>query len=354
MAKKADNSGRANPPWSNNTDEIIARYRSFFERTRYCIYIHDFQGNFLDANQAALDLLGYTHEDIPDLNFGELIDESQVLTALKAMEELFATGFMRTLNEFNLRRKDGSYVWVETESSLIYNDEGPIAVQGVARDITPRKNAEEALARSEKFNRSLVEASPVGILFLDAGGIITYENGAMMRMMGIPEGAKSPILGLRIADIPPIADAGIIPMIRAVLEGNTITGAETRYCSLMGKVVDLEINAAPLRDDSGGFAGAIVMASDVTERKRTEEALVRAQKLDSIGVLAGGIAHDFNNVLTGILGNISMAKLAAPRDDELSEKLAQAEKACFQARDLTQQLLTFSRGGTPVKSVIKS
>jgi PAS domain S-box-containing protein len=352
MVKKADNPGQADHRWNNDADEIIARYRSFFERTNYCIYIHDFQGKFLDANQAALDLLGYTREDIPNINFGALIDEAQIPVALKAVEELLTSGFMRGLNEFRLRRNDGTYVWAETESSLIYNDEGPFAVQGVARDITPRKNAEEALARSEKFNRSLVEASPVGILYLDSEATITYENSAMMRMMGIPERTKSPIIGLRIGDIPPIADAGIIPMIRMVVGGHTISGAEAHYRSLMGKEVDLEINAAPLWGDGGKFDGAIVMVTDITERKRIEEALVRAQKLDSIGVLAGGIAHDFNNVLTGILGNISMAKLAAPQDEELSEKLAQAEKACFQARDLTQQLLTFSRGGTPVKTVI--
>jgi two-component system, cell cycle sensor histidine kinase and response regulator CckA len=79
---------------------------------------------------------------------------------------------------------------------------------------------------------------------------------------------------------------------------------------------------------------------------------MKAQKLESIGLLAGGIAHDFNNLLTGILGNISLARLVEPNGEELNERLSQAEKACFQARALTQQLLTFSRGGTPVKSVV--
>ncbi len=350
MAKKADRFGKGSPVDDNGM--IIARYRSFFEGTRYCIYVHDFQGKFIDANQAALELLGYSREEIPGINFACLIDEAQIPIAMKAIEELFETGHMGGLKEFRVSRKNGAHVWVETESSLIYGEEGPVAVQGVARDITPRKNAEEALARSEKFNRSLVEESPVGILYLDAEGTITYENSAMMRMMGVPEGKKSPIIGLRIGEIPPIAEAGILPMLGLVKEGKTIAGAEIHYRSLFGREVDMEVNAAPLRDETGASEGAIVMVTDITERKRAEEVILKAQKLESIGVLAGGIAHDFNNMLTGILGNISMAKLAAPRDMELLEKLSQAEKVCFQARDLTHQLLTFSRGGTPVKRVL--
>jgi len=351
MAKKSGTSG-APPAFGDNIHEIIARYRSFFDQTSYCIFIHDFEGNFLDANHAALELLGYSRGDISRLNFADIISDDQLPKAVKAIEKLFKTGFMGGLNEFRLRRKDGGFVWVETESSLVFNDEGPIAVQGVARDITPRKNTEDALERSEKFNRSLVEASPVGILYLDAEGIITYENGAMRRMMGVPEGEKSPIIGLKLSDIPPIADAGIIPMMKRVIDGNTITGAEAHYRSLMGKELDMEINAAPLWGPEGKFAGGIVMVTDITERKQIEEALRKAQKIESIGVLAGGIAHDFNNVLTGILGNISMAKLAAEDNPEVSERLTGAEKACFQARDLTRQLLTFSRGGSPVKAPV--
>ena len=92
------------------------------------------------------------------------------------------------------------------------------------------------------------------------------------------------------------------------------------------------------------------MAVDITDRKRMEEELLKSQKLESIGVLAGGIAHDFNNILTGILGNISLARIY--RDmDKIGERLVEAEKASFRARDLTQRLLTFSRGGAPIKTI---
>ena len=88
---------------------------------------------------------------------------------------------------------------------------------------------------------------------------------------------------------------------------------------------------------------------DITEMKKAEMELMKIQKLESVGVLAGGIAHDFNNILTAILGNISLARLISKDNSKLENRLSEAEKACLRAKDLTQQLLTFSKGGTPVK-----
>ncbi len=112
-------------------------------------------------------------------------------------------------------------------------------------------------------------------------------------------------------------------------------------------------SGTPVANKDGELIGVILVFRDITERRKQEEELVREQKLESVGILAGGIAHDFNNLLTGILGNIGMAKLyAAPGDRRLLERLEEAEKASMRARALTQQLLTFSKGGEPVKKVI--
>ena len=108
---------------------------------------------------------------------------------------------------------------------------------------------------------------------------------------------------------------------------------------------------APIRDRSGELAGAVVVFHDVSEEKRVEQELQRAQRLESVGLLAGGIAHDFNNFLTGILGNISLAKMTAAPDGKSADLLAQAERATMRATSLTKQLLTFSRGGLPVKEL---
>jgi len=91
---------------------------------------------------------------------------------------------------------------------------------------------------------------------------------------------------------------------------------------------------------------------EVTAQRRAEEERLRAGKLESVALLAGGIAHDFNNILTGIVGNISLARLHGGSDGDIARRLANSETACMQARSLTQQLLTFAKGGAPIKTAI--
>jgi len=114
----------------------------------------------------------------------------------------------------------------------------------------------------------------------------------------------------------------------------------------------VEITASPLLSQSGEITAGIEVVRDITNRKRMTEEIIKAQKLESIGLLAGGIAHDFNNLLTALLGNISLAKIYAAGNEKTIAKLKTAEKASLRARDLTQQLLTFSRGGAPVKQAM--
>jgi signal transduction histidine kinase/ActR/RegA family two-component response regulator len=111
----------------------------------------------------------------------------------------------------------------------------------------------------------------------------------------------------------------------------------------------VEAHAYPVFDDGGKVVMVVEHVRDVTEQRRLEEELRKAHKLESLGVLAGGIAHDFNNLLTGIMGNISLAKVMMNPRDKSYMRLDEAEKAVWRARDLTQQLLTFSKGGAPVR-----
>ena len=110
-------------------------------------------------------------------------------------------------------------------------------------------------------------------------------------------------------------------------------------------------SAAPIRDESNQIIGVVLVFRDVTQKQKIDEELNKMQRLESVGILAGGIAHDFNNILTVILGNISLTKNQLSPNDKIAERLSQAEKACLQAQNLTQQLLTFSIGGSPVKKI---
>ncbi len=108
-------------------------------------------------------------------------------------------------------------------------------------------------------------------------------------------------------------------------------------------------SGAPIKDQSGNIFGVVLVFRDVTEKRKMQEELIKMEKLRSVGVLAGGIAHDFNNILAAILGNVSIVALSPNLKDKERNILKQAEKACLRARDLTQQLLTFAKGGAPVK-----
>jgi two-component system, cell cycle sensor histidine kinase and response regulator CckA len=116
-----------------------------------------------------------------------------------------------------------------------------------------------------------------------------------------------------------------------------------------GTAFPAEQTVLPLEDEHKNHIGWVKVVRDISEQKKMEEELIRAQKLESLGILAGGIAHDFNNLLTSIMGNISLIKLYIDSPDELSQILEDAEKASLRARDLTHQLLTFSKGGAPIK-----
>jgi nitrogen-specific signal transduction histidine kinase/ActR/RegA family two-component response regulator len=117
-----------------------------------------------------------------------------------------------------------------------------------------------------------------------------------------------------------------------------------------GREMMVSDSTAPIFNKDNRITGAVLVFRDITEKHKIEEDLLRIDKLESVGVLAGGIAHDFNNILSVILGNISLAKMYVKADDErLQKRFSDAELAIMRAKDLTQQLLTFSRGGSPIK-----
>ena len=126
------------------------RFNALFNRSFDCVYVHDFDGHFFDANPAALALLGYNREEISSLNIVSLFDEKDRPKGLKALEELKQTGYQRELLEYQLKCKEGKLVTVETKVAVIYRDNKPYAILGIARDITERKKAEALLRKREE------------------------------------------------------------------------------------------------------------------------------------------------------------------------------------------------------------
>jgi PAS domain S-box-containing protein len=225
-----------------------------------------------------------------------------------------------------------------------------IGTQGIARDITLFKRTGEALRESEERYRTLVETSQNLVFRCDLEGRFTYLNQAWEHTHGYK---IEEILGRKFTDFqqPEVAERDLKEFSREI-EGGETKGYETTHITKSGKIIHLVFNVKRLLDKDGQVTGTQGTAFDISERIQLEEERMKISNLESLGILAGGIAHDFNNILTAVLGNISLASFRIGKDKEVAENLADAEKACLVAKDLTGQFITFSRGGTPVKKSV--
>ncbi|MBT3192621.1 MAG: response regulator [Verrucomicrobia bacterium] len=211
---------------------------------------------------------------------------------------------------------------------------------------TELEDRTRALRTSEEYWRNLFEHSPDAIFIEDDKGTVLEANSAACALHGM---THDELIGSNVLDlVPPDQRKQVQDSFSGWLD-ETLHADEGFSYTKSGEVIPVEVRAQKLelRDQQA----VLLHVRDISERVRMERQLIQAQKLESVGILAGGIAHDFNNILTGVLGNISFAKLDTPEDAAAYESICEAEKAAFRARFLTQQLLTFSKGGAPVRKV---
>jgi PAS domain S-box-containing protein len=232
--------------------------------------------------------------------------------------------------------------WSEEEVSLLR------VVGEILMGAIVRRRAELALQGSERKYRALVETTATGFVITDAAGHVLDGNAEYVRMTG--HRSLSEILGRALVEwTAPHDRARNAEAVRLCVERGFIRNLQVDYVHADGTVVPLLINATVTEVE--GQLQIVSIIRDMTERIRLEAELLRSEKLRSVGVLAGGIAHDFNNILTAILGNVSLLQAILRADTGAGEHLDEIERATQRARELTRQLLTFSRGGEPVRKI---
>jgi PAS domain S-box-containing protein len=219
----------------------------------------------------------------------------------------------------------------------------PISVIVILRDVTAYRLAEEAKRASQEFARNIIDSSIDMIIAVDRDRKIIEFNRAAQEAFGY---ASEEILGQDIQILYADREEGV--RINEEVRAKGRIRKEVLYKRKNNAIFPALISSSVLLDANDAFVGVMAISRDIAELKKMEEELLKAQKLESIGILAGGIAHDFNNILTAVMGNISLA-MYAKSTDEIQKRLKETEKAAIRAKELTYQLLTFSKGGAPIK-----
>jgi PAS domain S-box-containing protein len=222
-------------------------------------------------------------------------------------------------------------------------------------DLTEARSAERALAAERERLSVTLRAMAEGVITTDTDGLVQFMNDAAGELTGwSPDVA----VGRPFEQVCALSSEGLerhtqIPVTAALAQDRPIDlPAQTVLRLRTGGHRRVEGRCAPMHDLSGRAIGAVLVLRDVTDRSRLELELLRASKMESIGVLAGGIAHDFNNLLAVVMGNLTLALLDERVPPRAVKWLRDAERGTLRARELTQQLLTFAKGGEPVRTAV--
>jgi PAS domain S-box-containing protein len=321
--------------------ESEARYRAVFENAGIGIDMLDREGNFLAANTALLNMLGYTEENFPGLTLPDIIHPEDLEACQRDLEAFKSGEFDSYRRERRYVKKDGSVVWTDLSVSAVRDVLGKHKVTvGVITDITERKRVETWLKESEERLRLIIDSAPIGIVIIQENKYI-YANPRFVEMFGYETAEE--VLGLPVQSIH-VSDTEEL-IYQTVADKDTspriISHYEATGLSKRGK----RINAAAWVTQINYFHSKALLAfvMDVTESKSLKEQLLQAQKMEAVGNLAGGVAHDFNNLLTVVQG---YSELLLSDENVKDIHRADLEKINYAAKsgaDLVRRLLMFSR-----------
>ncbi len=338
------------------TEELLSaseqRYRLRFQGAPDGILVWSETGEVLDTNPAFCRMLGYSREELLALTAEQVAADRDEFR--RRLDEALAR--RGVCFESRLLRKDGAALDVELSIAPVELD-GRRLLHGIGRDVGARKRAEEALRGAEAqlreerdFSTQVLETADALLFVLDPEGRVVRFNGTCAAVSGYSEGE---VRG-RVFWEALLADRFVRPArdVFAGVAGGGAGACEHAWLTRAGKERLIALRHAAVRDGQGRLRYVIGSGMDVTDQRRLEEQVRRAQKMQTLGTLVGGIAHDFNNQLTAVLGNLELAaddcrlRVADHPHVNLRQvilNLQAAEQAARHCADMTQRLLAFSR-----------
>ncbi len=318
------------------------------------IFYKDKNGIFIGCNDAyASRYIGLPKDQIighPDMDF--ISDEELVRRYTESDRKVMTSGTPMTIKSW-IVLANGNKARIEVLKSPFYNTSGHVAgVIGVARDITEHELALEAIIREKETAQRYLDIAGVMFCALNRSGEIVLINKKGSEILGYRD---NELIGQNWFDVclPEPVRQKVKEVFVMQLAGE-LTPVEFYENSVINKNGEERLIAFhnTLLHDEEGISGVLFSGDDITEKRLTQNELMKNQKLESLGVLAGGIAHDFNNILTGIMGNVSFARMSLGKPEKVEQLLENAEKATMRASSLATQLLTFAKGGEPIKKSI--
>lgn len=327
-------------------DEALAqgetRFHQLVESASDGIYRIDTHGIFLYTNPIASRLMGCGEAGLVGRMYLEFVRHDHHEQGIALYKKQILERIPVTYWEFPAVTLDGRELWVGQNVHIEQRNGEVTSLFAVARDITERKKAEIALRESEQRYRFLTEHSTDLVCRLTLTGTILYASQVCAAILGY---SAEDIIGASIFEFCHADDLEPVRAAMARLAGHQ--GAETmtfRARRRDGQYVWLETTSQAVRDPVSGLIGEVLSVSrDITQRRRLEEDLRQAQKMDAVGQLAGGVAHDFNNLLTAIRGFTDLLGRSFDAGDARRRDVAEILKATERAASLTRQLLAFSK-----------
>jgi PAS domain S-box-containing protein len=312
-------------------------------------------GHCRRVNQRFAEVFGRSPDELEHLEFQSLLAPDSRLAYRTGLDRL-AAGQVRDFSvAAHCLRGDGANIVVKLSASALWGPgEAPVCFILAAEDATELNRIETALQASEDRFRTLVEQAPDGFELLDQQGRFVDLNLATCKQLGY---SRPELLNLGIPDIDPIFNLGRFEALFESLQGKSST-FETIHRRKDGSTFPVEVTSSVVM--LGGERRMVSLVRDITERKRAEEErerlqnhLFQAQKMESVGRLAGGIAHDLNNVISAILGNLYLLQEEVCGRPSARESAGEILKAATRAKELVQQILTFSRRRDQQKQILR-
>ncbi|MBN8705345.1 MAG: PAS domain S-box protein [Bacteroidetes bacterium] len=329
-------------------------YRELFDHANDIIYIHDLNGNFISLNETGEKLMGYTRKELTGESISKILPGYYLNLVRHMTTKQILNDLPALIYEIEILAKDGSLIPLELNTRLLFEDNQPVAIQGIARDITERKKAEHALSAEKERLSTTLKSIADAVISTDIHGRIIIFNEMAEQLTGWKaDQALGESIDSVMTLINELTGEPEENPVHKILRKEAEFKKDSNLCLInldRNKLIIADSTSA-VSDPDGDLIGTVLVFRDITDRRRMQAERLKNQKIESLGILAGGIAHDFNNFLTAILGNISLTRMSMEKNqlNRMDQLLKEAESATLKARELTQQLLTFSKGGTPVR-----